>query len=108
MVAAEGTIESLRFGSAFNGFTADRLREKFTAGDGRWGQSNGWKLPNWGTAGSKGTEQALRRIWEKPMWQLTIQNPEPVSKKNYHILIIQKNNEESCNSIEDKRREKYS
>lgn len=31
MVAAEGTIKSFRFGSAFSGFTAQRLIERFKA-----------------------------------------------------------------------------
>lgn len=46
MVAAEGTIESFLFGSAFKGLTEECRLEKFTAADGRWGLSNVWKEPN--------------------------------------------------------------
>lgn len=46
-VAAEGTIESFLFGSAFNGFTAHRLHWKFNAAfAARWGLSNGWNPLN--------------------------------------------------------------
>lgn len=56
MVAAEGTIESFLLGSAFNGFTAERLRE-FKTVDKSWGLSNGWKAPNWDTANTKKNKQ---------------------------------------------------
>lgn len=49
MVAAKGTMESLRFGSAFTGFTAQRLRDRFTVA---WRSANRTE-PICGTAYTK-------------------------------------------------------
>lgn len=37
IVAADGTIDSFLLGSAYNGFTAQRLEEKFNNFDGTFG-----------------------------------------------------------------------
>lgn len=63
MVAAEGTIKSFRFGSAFSGFTAQRLIERFkAAGDATWDRSNGWNEPSWGTAYF--TNKIIKKQWK--------------------------------------------